>query len=258
MTEMERYWGLRAFPFREGTGASGFVKTTVHAEAVARIEQAVREGEPLVWIDGEAGLGKTVVLRQSLLTLRAPRRRVVLASGATDGVDLLADLAEGLGIRIQPGSPWSAARKAIGDAFRLCRFQGQAVVFALDDCHEAIDGQALDHLEHLQARTPTPLTILRAGRDGPTESDGWRPRIRLLPLTRTEAAQYLTAKLAGAGASSIIFTSHALTRLHAHSRGVPRMLDRLAARALREGARRSLERIEPEVVEQCVPDGLLC
>lgn len=258
MTEVERYWGLHPFPFREGTRVTGFVETTVHAEAVARIEQAVREGEPLVWLDGEAGLGKTVVLKQSLFALRTPRRRVILASGATEGADLLVELAEGLGVRTPIGSPWPVARKAIGDALRLCRFQGQAVVFALDDCHEASDGRAFDHLEHLQTRLSTPMTILRAGRDGPSESDGWRPRVRLLPLTRTEAIQYLTAKLASAGVSSTIFTSRALTRLHAHSRGVPRMLDRLAARALREGARQGLERIESEFLEQSILGSLLC
>lgn len=250
MTDVERHWGLRAFPFREGAGRADFVATATHAEAVARIQRAVEDGEPLVCLDSEAGLGKTTVLGRALVLLRAPRRRVVLASGSDGGEELLADLADGLGVRVPAGSSWPVARKALGDALRLCRFQGQAVVIALDDCHQASDARVFDHLEHLQTSSPIPLTILRAGRDGPSETDDWRPRIRLLPLTRSEASHYLTTKLAAAGARSPVFTSRAMTRLHALARGVPRMLDRLAARSLREGARCSLERIDSGFLEQ--------
>ena len=73
--------------------------------------------------------------------------------------------------------------------------------------------------------------------------------IRLAPLTRSEAAEYLARKLSAAGRSEATFTPRAITRLHLLSQGVPRGLDRLATLALMAGAMRGLEVIGPEVVE---------
>lgn len=250
MTEVERHWGLCEFPFREGSGSAVFVPTPTHAEAVVRIRQAAASGDRLIWLEADGGLGKTTVLDRALDDLRTPRRRIVRASAAGDGPTLLAELASGLGVRARPGMPWAVAWKGLTDAVRLCQFQELSIVLALDDCHEADDRRVLDRLNHLQVRPPARLTILRVGRGGDPETDRWGPLIRLLPLTRTEAAQYLTAKLAASGRNEPTFTPRAIARIHALARGVPRALDRLAALALREGARRGGEIVGPELIEE--------
>ena len=73
--------------------------------------------------------------------------------------------------------------------------------------------------------------------------------IRLPALTRSEAEQYLAAKLAAAGRDEPTFTPRALNRLHACSLGIPRGLDRLASLALMAGALRGLEIVTPDLIE---------
>ena len=244
MVEVERHWGLSDFPFREGP--SPFVPTPTHAAAVARLRQSVESEHRLAVLEAPGGLGKTMVLDRVLDDLRSPHRRLARSSAANDGTTLLADLAASLGVRVRPGSPWAVAWKALADAARLCRLQGLTVVLALDDIHEADDPRTLDRLLHLNAR----LTVLRVGRPCGAEPDSWSPLVRLLPLTRTEAGQYLNTKLAASGRDGPTFTPRALARVHAISGGVPRALDRLASRTLREGACQGREIVGLEVVEE--------
>ncbi len=95
------------------------------------------------------------------------------------------------------------------------------------------------------------MTVILAGRERPhpaTPSDGWRTRVRLPALLRSETERYIVAKLAAAGRSEPTFTPRAFGSLHALSGGVPRGIDRLASLALMAGAVRGAEVVTPEVV----------
>ena len=248
-----RHWGLTHDPFSAGAGP--FVETPVHREAVERLAHLIASGERLAVLRAPAGLGKSRVLDRALDLSRGPGLRISRVAGPLDGAGLLAGLAEGLGARLPAGSGRSAAWKALADAVRVCRFSGQAVVLAVDDCH-VLDGPAdrldLQRLAHLDPHPATRLTVVLVGReegDGETPTDPWGLAIRLTPLSRTEARHYLEAKLAGAGRAEVAFTPRAVTRLHALALGAPRGLDRLASLALLAGALRGLEVVTPEVVE---------
>jgi type II secretory pathway predicted ATPase ExeA len=135
---------------------------------------------------------------------------------------------------------------------RLAGCQGLAVVLAIDDAHVLDDRRDLERLTTLDGAR---VTVLRVGR--PTDPDDavrWELALRLPPLSRGEAEQYLRAKLEAAGRSGTTFTSRAVARLHALSGGVPRGLERLAGLALAAGAVRGLEIIPPEVVDDVAPE----
>jgi MSHA biogenesis protein MshM len=80
-------------------------------------------------------------------------------------------------------------------------------------------------------------------------------------LTRSDAENYLTAKLASAGRDEPTFTPRAIHRLHLISAGNPRGLDRLASLALMAGALRKLEIVTPEIIDgvalECRSDPLV-
>lgn len=248
-----RHWGLTHDPFADGAGP--FVETPVHREAAERLAYLIAAGERLAVLRAPAGLGKSRVLGHALGRSREPGRRIARVAGPIDGAGLFAGLAEGLGARLPAGVGRSAAWKALGDAVRVCRFSGQAVVLAVDDCHvpdQPADRLDLQRLAHLDPHPATRLTVVLVGRDeedAGAAPDPWGLAIRLMPLSRTEARPYLVAKLAGAGRAEVAFTPRAVTRLHALAGGVPRGLDRLASLALMAGALRGLEVVTPEVVE---------
>ena len=82
----------------------------------------------------------------------------------------------------------------------------------------------------------------------------WDLVVRLAPMSRGEAEQYLRLKMAAAGRPRSAFTPEAVSRLHALSRGVPRTLEQLATLALMAGALAAVEMVTPDLVERIYPE----
>ena len=74
-------------------------------------------------------------------------------------------------------------------------------------------------------------------------------RSRLLPFGREECAGYVGHRLAVGGGTGISFSPSAIDVLFALSGGVPRLVNLLCERALREAAAAQCWRIEPSFVE---------
>lgn len=234
-----RHWRLEGNPFADA--GSAFVATQAHAEAVERLAFAVEAGERLASLEAPAGLGKSVVLARALARAKDPARRLARVVAPADGDALAAGLAEALGRRVA-GRESSWARLA--EALRLCRAQRLGVTLAIDDAHALADPAPFDRLRALDPG----ITLLLVGRE-PLAEAPWSLRVRLAPLTRSEAESYLTHKLAFAGRPEPTFTPRAVTLLHSLTAGNPRGLDRLAALALLAGSARRVEMVTPEVVE---------
>ena len=248
-----RHWGLTHDPF--GPGAGPFVATPVHGEAAARLAHAIEAGERSVLLRAGEGLGKSRILAEALDRSRGPGRRIARVAGPVDGAAMLAGLAAGLGARVPAGANRATAWRALGDAARVCRWLGEAVVLAIDDCHllnDPADRLDLERLSSLDSHPSARVTTVFVGREDEASGPGpspWGLAVRLVPLSRSETASYLDAKVAAAGRAGATFTPRAVTRLHALGGGVPRGLDRLASLALMAGALRGLEVVTPDVVD---------
>ncbi len=250
-----RHWNLARDPFPGRPGP--FVATPTHAEAAARLVHSIESGARSATLEAGPGLGKSTILARAIEATRGPGRRFARAVGPVDGANLFAQLAVDLGARL-PADPGRAASwRALVDAVRLCRWQKIQVVLAVDSA-EAIEGDAgrldLDRLEAVDPGPAARLTVLRVGRPAGASADSadradWSLPIRLAALTRGEAAAYLAARLAHAGLDRPAFEPRALARLHLHSCGIPRGIDRLAALAMMAAAVAGLELVPPGLVD---------
>jgi general secretion pathway protein A len=249
-----QHWSLSRNPFLDRDTL--FVATPVHLEAVARLVSAIESGEPLVSITSPAGLGKTRVVAQAFSMARNASTRLVWVSAAATVGSLAASLAERLGARARGTTDAGTGWRALREALLLCHWQRQAVVAAIDDAHLIGDSQTQLELDRLAHGGPCPearLRLIVAGR--PCEGgSSWGERrgldLRLKPLTRGEAADFIKAKLASAGRTQETFSGRAITLLHAQSGGVPRTLDCLAAAALAAGANEGADFLVPELLEK--------
>lgn len=247
------HWKLTRDPF--ATNAAPYVATPTHEEAVARVVHAIESCQRSAVVRADAGLGKSFLLNRALAETRGPSRRVAHASGPLDGASLFTALAESLGTRVSAGASRATAWRALAQAVRLERWQRSHVILVVDDVHlltTSDDRSDLERLAHLESSPTARFTVVTAGRP-PDErlpvAAPWDLTIRLSPLTRTEAEQFVVAKLALAGRTEPTFTPRALTRLHAGAEGIPRGLDRLGSLALMAGAMRGLEIITPDVID---------
>jgi type II secretory pathway predicted ATPase ExeA len=223
----------RMDPFAEGAGP--FVAVGPHARAVEAIAAALASGERLICLDGAPGAGKSRVLEAAARAWREPGRRVAMVDAGT-GLNLADGLARALGggpgARLPDGSGWAR----LAELARLARVQRQRLLLVVDGAERVATPGDLDRLGCIDARGGSPVALLLAARDGDGPGfaalDDRATALRLLPLTRGEAAAYLAAKLSSGGREAGAIAPGAVSRLHAAARGRPRALDRLARRAL--------------------------
>jgi general secretion pathway protein A len=243
-----RHWNLVRDPFPPSGGP--YVATPGHDEAVARLVHAIRAGERIVSLQGDAGVGKTTLLARALSVARSPGLRMASINSPVDGQTIAREFARSLRLRSGKTGSWND----LADAVRLIRAQAARLVLAIDGA-EVLDGQEatrhLSRLIHLDPIVTVVLTMSPNGLDPPGDPFP----VPLDPLNRGEATQYLASRLGQAGRDAPAFTTRGLTALHALTGGIPRRLDRLAGLALRASALERIDRIGEEVVEGIVASG---
>src|SRR5213075_873324 len=79
-------------------------------------------------------------------------------------------------------------------------------------------------------------------------------RYHLTPLEAHETGEYIAHRLKVAGGDPAIFTSCAVTAIHRHSRGVPRLVNILCDRALLGAYATGAKQVTPELVERAAQE----
>jgi MSHA biogenesis protein MshM len=224
---------------------------------VARLVYSIEARDRLAVLSGPPGVGKSRVLAQAVHETRSPLRRVSKVNSPMDGADLFAGLARGLGVRQAKHAAgladgWHMLQRGV----RIFAQQGFQAVLVVENGQFPVESgknRELERLAHLGELADGVVTILLVTADelvleSLTSGIGTL-RIRLNPLTRSEAETYLAAKLTAAGGDGTPFTPRAVTRLHALSGGIPRGLNRLATLAFMAGGSKRMESISAEVVD---------
>lgn len=251
-----RHWDLRRDPFLDG---ETYVPLVGHEEAVARFIHAIEAPRGPAFLTAASGLGKTTAMRRAIAETRSARRFVALATAPLDGLALWNELADRLGAPPEPSRDRAAAWRALERAARVRTLQGQQVVFAIDGAENLLDESSWRDVERLaliDGGTGAPPALILAARDAEAVAPPlpWSLSIKLAPLTRSETANYLTAKVTGAGGSDQLFTPRAIVRIHAAAMGVPRWIDRLASLSLTAASARGLEVVASDVVDRAAEE----
>ncbi|MGB9242078.1 MAG: AAA family ATPase [Candidatus Acidiferrales bacterium] len=214
-------------------------------EAWGAIEYGIRSREGIILLTGEAGTGKTSIIRRLLEWLRERRMPTsFIFNSHLESKHLYDFMLADFGVR--PDPRWQGnALMCLGQWLpERCR-EGQIPVLIVDEAQ----GLPLDVLEEirllLNLETPQEklLQIVLAGQPELEEKLN-RPEMRQLkqritlrcktaPLTAKEARNYIQGRLDVAGAAGRpIFSPDAVDAAHAYSRGIPRVMNLLCEHAL--------------------------
>jgi general secretion pathway protein A len=271
----EIFYGLNEKPFSVASDPRFLYHSTAHDRAAHEILAAIERRDGNVVLTGEAGIGKTTLCRLVIDELDARTfTSLVLDSFVTFddflktvlidfGVISHADLAGGRLSAASPGELTIVLKEFLQSLVPLNAF---AVIF-VDDAHN-LAAAMLDHVRRLPALESDPQLIelvlvgepgllTRLDRPGGHEFDQpMTVRCDLGPLTEDEIAGYLIHRLvvSGGGPSRVEFDHEALTMIYQHSRGVPRLVNRLCDRALTLGFEQSASVIDAALVEAAARD----
>jgi MSHA biogenesis protein MshM len=240
-----RHYGLREPPFGITPDTSFFFACRSTQEALNVLLVAVANGEGFIKITGEVGTGKTLLCRKFLRTIGPGHVTAYLPNPMLDPRGLYAALAEELG---QPAAAQGDARvllRAIAQALLREARSGRRVVLCLDEA-QAMPTETLEALRLLTNLETEKRKLLQVVLFGQPELDRrlaeapvrqLAQRItfhyRLRGLDPDEVGTYVAHRLVVAGyRGEPLFSDGALAALHRASRGVPRLVNILAHKAL--------------------------
>jgi type II secretory pathway predicted ATPase ExeA len=242
---LQSHYGFTVMPFTASVPVTALFGSAAHKEAVARLRWLI-SARGVGVLTGEVGSGKTIALRAAAGSLDASRNTLIYLPNPQIGVrGIHGALATALGqaprfhhAELIPQVETALATEADE--------RNRHVILAIDEAH-LLTGEQLEAVRMLTNHgldSGSPLTILLIGqptlkrrlRVGDMAALDQRVQLRYhVPapaLTAAEAGGYLQAHLALAGRSDTLFSDDAVRAIHAHARGLPRAINRLAITAL--------------------------
>ncbi|MEZ5542576.1 MAG: AAA family ATPase [Pseudomonadota bacterium] len=239
------HFGLEQQPFTITPDTEFFLDHGRHKEALNVIEYALFSGEGFIKVTGEVGTGKTLLCRKLLNSLGDGFVTAYIPNPFINPISLRMALASELGVDYPRNIGQPRLLELINERLMQLHAGGRQVVLLLDEAQALPDDsmEALRLLSNLETEKAKLLQVVLFGQpelDQRLEQEHLRQlrqRIlfsyRLQPLTRAELGVYIQHRLLVAGyRNGQLFTPRALQRLQRDSRGIPRLVNVLAHKAM--------------------------
>lgn len=239
------FFGFREKPFNLTPDPKFLYLNASYREALAALHYGVVERKGFVSLIGEAGTGKTTLLRRLLSEIPRETRSVLVINPAIGFEEMLRFILTDLGRPPAPGASKLDMLEALNVELLDSLARGGNVVVLIDEAQD-LTIPVLEELRLLSNLETAKEKILQLVLAGQPEFDALlaRPEIRQLrqrisvsarlrPLARSEVQAYVAARIAAAGGDVRgLFTRGALFRLWWFSGGVPRLVNAACDNAL--------------------------
>lgn len=263
----ESHFGLREPPFGITPDTSFAFACNSHQEALNTLLVAARNGEGFMKVTGEVGTGKTLLCRRFLATLDARFVSAYVPNPYLEPRTLMFALAEELGVELPREADQYQLMKELARALLSFARQGKTVVVCLDEA-QAMPQETLEALRLLTNLETEKRKLLLVVLFGQPELDErlshpavrqLRQRItfqyKLSALSAEEADHYLAHRLRVAGyRGGRLFMPAAARRMHSASRGVPRLINIIAHKALLLAFGEGQQQVLPRHVRSAAAD----
>lgn len=240
-----KHYGLNVLPFTITPDTDFFLNRAGYQDALNVLLVALRTGEGFIKVTGEVGVGKTLLCRKLLKSLKNDFKCAYIFNPYLQPDTLLFAIADELGVNYEPIINRHALQKKITKALLNIHAHGKRVVLCLDEV-QAMPVQTLETLRLLTNIETEKRKLIQVVLFGQPELDVLleQPSIRQLkqritfayvlkPLNRQAMKSYLRHRLAVAGYKGRdLFADSALDYLHRASKGIPRMINILSHKAM--------------------------
>jgi general secretion pathway protein A len=267
VTMHKQFYGFSEEPFAINPDNDFCYLAPSHQEVLSSLKSGIVDRKGIMFITGEEGTGKTILLRQLVQMLDPSVKAVLISNPSESFVEVLKGILHDL--ELPPGEP---DKSSMLSQFHEYLYRGlsrdETVLIVVDDAHE-MSAQVLEELRMLcnpDPRIPGPGSVqeIFAGRPEFEEKLQSRElrqvlqrvavRCRLQPLSEIEIQQYIDHRLnkVGSGKNNI-FTPDAVDLICRYSRGIPRSINMLCYMAVCGGYALSRKEIGSDLVEKVFP-----
>jgi general secretion pathway protein A len=264
----QRFYGFQELPFDLTPNPKYLFFTKPHREALSNLQYGLFSAKSITLLIGEAGTGKTTLLRAALDSDRCRDVTCVYLNNPAltrdEFVELLADRFE-LGPRASESKTVMLAE--LERVLIERRARGHITALVVDEA-QCLSSELLEEIRLLansETTTEKLLPLVLAGqpelRDRLNEP-GLRQlkqrvalRCEIAPFRLEETAAYLTARIRIAGGEAAnVFTRDAVVLIHEQSRGIPRTINVICDNALLTGMAIGRRLVDAEIVREVVRD----
>lgn len=263
----ERFFGFRERPFDLTPNPRFLVLTESHREVLSNLEYGIASRKGVTLVVGEAGSGKTTLIR-TVLERQAGRMHSVHVSNPTlSREEFIEMLAGRFGLSDRASRSKATFLQELEALLTMRDAAGETTVLIVDEA-QSLSLELLEEVR-LLANTETNeqklLPVILAGQ--PELADRLNEqslrqlkqrvalRCELRSLSERETAGYIAGRIAVAGGTaSQVFTREAVGVIHQAAHGLPRMVSVLADNALLGGFARGQKPVGSQIVREVCHD----
>jgi general secretion pathway protein A len=261
------FYELSQEPFSNAPVSRFYYSSAQHAQALMRLTHAVSGMKGLAVLVGDIGAGKTTLARRMLDSLPEEEYEaallVIIHSGITASW-LLKRIALQLGVE-NPADEKLALLSQLYQRLVKIYEQGKKAVVLIDEAQMLATREIMEEfrgLLNLEVPERKLLSFVFFGlpeiednlRLDPPLAQRVALKYRLEPLSAEATEAYVRHRLRLAGAPRVPFTPGALARIHAHSRGTPRLINTLCDNGLFEGFVARAKDVDERLVDRVARD----
>lgn len=262
----QEFYGLREGPFELTPDPRFLFFTASHREALSNLQYGLFSAKAVTLLIGEAGTGKTTLLRAALESDRCRGVRCVyLSNPALTRAEFLEVLAREFQLGPHAAESKAALLSTLETFLRQRRAAGEIVSLVVDEA-QSMSTELLEEirlLANIETATHKLLPLVLSGQPelaARLNETGLRQlkqrvalRCEIARFKVEETAAYIASRIRTAGGEAArLFTREAVMLIHEHARGIPRTISVICDNALLSGmaqGRRPVDR--GTVLEVC-------
>ena len=244
----EEFFGLTEAPFNQTPDPQFFFSSLQHLDAFSLIEQGILRRKGFIVITGEVGTGKTTLCCYFLETVDPNVKTALILNPGLTTIELLQSINHAFGIPSRSSSKKELIDQLNWFLLDTVKAGGNAALLIDEAQHLSVEClEEIRLLSNLETAKEKLLQIVLLGQ--PELGDKLRlaglrqlaQRVsswyQLVPLDSQETRQYITLRLGVAGGDGKVgFTPEAARRVHALSKGIPRLINDVCDKALHAAA----------------------
>jgi general secretion pathway protein A len=261
------FYHLKKAPFHITPDPEFLFLSPSHKAALGALVYGIEERQGFVALIGEAGLGKTTILRSYLERVdQSQLRPIYIFNSNVSFSDLLKTLCREFGIEMLEEDIADTVNRLHQVLIEVYK-QGRNVALIVDEAqHMPIE--TLEHLRmlsNLETSTQKLIQIVLVGQpefDVKLNNHALRQlkqrlviRGTISPLTDKESQDYIIYRLAKVvTVDEPIFTKGAIRKIIKHAKGTPRVINVLCTNALIQGFGYRKQRISTKIIKEVIAD----
>lgn len=262
----ETFFGLQERPFDLTPNPRFLFLTHRHREALVNLEFGIAGHKGVVALIGEAGMGKTTLVRAAMENQRESKVKCIyLNNPLLTRAEFLLFLCRAFALSKEAELSKTQLISELAPRLEALRRKGRTVALLVDEA-QSLPNELLEEirlLTNIETNDEKLLTLLLVGQ--PELADRLNDqtlrqlkqrielRCTLTPFDLPETAAYIASRLSTAGAEIAPFTREAVDVIHRRSRGIPRSISVICENALisgfAEGERPVTSRLVTEVCD---------